>query len=81
MVKKQWQKKEVTLRLMGKKNDWLSFARQQQAEFYRNVGHYITNLQIDIKEIDAEIENILWKQKMLIAMSRRDIRYLRGLKS
>ena len=37
---------------------WLSFARQQ-AEFYRNSGHYITNLQIDIKEIDAEIENIL----------------------
>ena len=42
----------------GKENDWLSFARQQ-AEFYRNAGHYITNLQIDIKEIDAEIENIL----------------------
>ena len=42
----------------GKENDWLSFARQQ-AEFYRNARHYITNLQIDIKEIDAEIENIL----------------------
>ena len=42
----------------GKENDWLSFARQQ-AEFYRNAGHYITNLQIDIKEIDSEIENIL----------------------
>ena len=42
----------------GKENDWVSFARQQ-AEFYRNAGQYITNLQIDIKEIDAEIENIL----------------------
>ena len=42
----------------GKENDWLSFARQQ-AEFYRNAGQYITNLQIDIKEIDADIENIL----------------------
>ena len=42
----------------GKENDWVSFARQQ-AEFYRNAGQYITNLQIDIKEIDSEIENIL----------------------
>ncbi len=42
----------------GKANDWISFARQQ-AEFYRNAGQYITNLQIDIKEIDTEIENIL----------------------
>ena len=39
-------------------NDWVSFVRQQ-AEFYRNAGQYITNLQIDIKEIDADIENIL----------------------
>lgn len=42
----------------GKENDWLSFARQQ-AEFYRNAGQYITNLQIDIKEIEAEIEDTL----------------------
>ena len=42
----------------GKENDWISFARQQ-SEFYRNAGQYITNLQIDIKEIDTEIENIL----------------------
>lgn len=42
----------------GKENDWLSFARQQ-AEFYRNAGQYITNLQMDMKEIDAEIEDIL----------------------
>ena len=43
-----------------KDNDWVSFVRQQ-AEFYRNAGQYITNLQIDINEIDAEIENILLK--------------------
>lgn len=41
-----------------KENDWVLFARQQ-AEFYRNAGQYIINLQIDIKELDAEIENIL----------------------
>lgn len=41
-----------------KENDWLSFA-WQQAEFYRNAGQYITNLQMDMKEIDAEIEDIL----------------------
>lgn len=42
----------------GKENDWLSFAKQQ-AEFYQNAGQYITNLQIDLKEIDEEIEEIL----------------------
>ena len=42
----------------GKDNDWLSFARQQ-AEFYRNAECYINNLQLDIKEIDDEIEDIL----------------------
>ena len=42
----------------GKNNDWLSFARQQ-VEFYRNAGDYINNLQLDIKEIDENIENIL----------------------
>lgn len=42
----------------GKENDWLSFANQQ-AEFYRNAGQYIRNLQLDINEIDEEIENIL----------------------
>ena len=35
----------------GTENDWLSYARQQ-AEFYRNAGQYITNLQMDIREID-----------------------------
>lgn len=33
--------------------------QKQQAEFYRNAGQYITNLQIDIKEIEAEIEDIM----------------------
>lgn len=42
----------------GKENDWLSFARQQ-AEFYRNAGQYISNLQITVNEIDQEIEDIL----------------------
>ena len=42
----------------GKIIDWLSFAKQQ-AEFYRNVGQYIKNLQIDINEIDETIEDIL----------------------
>lgn len=42
----------------GKKNDWLLFARQQ-ADFYRNAGQYIRNLQMDIHEIDCEIEDIL----------------------
>ena len=42
----------------GKENNWLLFARRQ-AEFYRNAGQYITNLQITIKEIDQEIEDIL----------------------
>lgn len=51
--------KHVTL-FDEKDNNWVSFARQQ-AEFYRNAGQYITNLQIDINEIDVEIENILLK--------------------
>ena len=42
----------------GKENDWLSFARQQ-AEFYRNAGQFIFNLQMEITEIDHEIEEIL----------------------
>lgn len=42
----------------GKQNDWISFARQQ-AEFYRNAEQYITNIQLDIDEIDGEIEAIL----------------------
>lgn len=42
----------------GKQNDWLAFAKQQ-TEFYRNAGQYITNLQIEIREIDDEIEDIL----------------------
>lgn len=42
----------------GKENDWLAFAKQQ-AEFYRNAGQYISNLQLDIREINDEIEDIL----------------------
>ena len=42
----------------GRENDWLSFARQQ-AEFYRNAGQYIRNIQISLKEIDQEIEAVL----------------------
>lgn len=42
----------------GKENDWIAFARQQ-SEFYRNAGQYISNLQLDIREIDDEIEDIL----------------------
>ncbi len=44
----------------GKENDWLAFAKQQ-AEFYKNAGQYITNLQLDIRELEDEIEAILLK--------------------
>ena len=43
-----------------KENDWISFAKQQVA-FYRNARQYIINLQIDVKEIEDEIEEILLK--------------------
>lgn len=42
----------------GKENNWIAFAKEQ-AEFYRNAGKYIKNLQITICEIDQEIEGIL----------------------
>lgn len=42
----------------GKNNDWLEFARQQ-ADFYRNARQHMTNLKLDIAEIDNEIESIL----------------------
>lgn len=42
----------------GKDNDWLGFARQQ-VDFYRNAGQHMTNLRVDIAEIDDEIESIL----------------------
>lgn len=41
-----------------RENDWLAFARQQ-AEFYRNAGQYVSNLQMDINELDEAIEDIL----------------------
>lgn len=42
----------------GKQNDWISFAKQQ-AEFYKNAEQYITNIRLDIDEIDDEIEEIM----------------------
>lgn len=42
----------------GKENDWLQFAKRQ-AEFYRNAGQYISNLQDDLSLIDQKIERIL----------------------
>lgn len=42
----------------GKQNDWIFFAKQQ-AEFYKNAEQYITNIQLDIDEIDDEIEEIM----------------------
>lgn len=56
-AKEMMQEREYTP-FDGKENDWLSFARQQ-AEFYRNAGQYISNLQVDIRAIDDEIEEIL----------------------
>ena len=42
----------------GKENDWHTFARQQ-AEFYKNAEQYIANLQMEIRDIDGKIEEIL----------------------
>lgn len=42
----------------GKKNDWMAFA-MQQAEFYRNAGQYITNLRMDIEDIDNAIADLM----------------------
>lgn len=42
----------------GRENDWLAFARSQ-ADFYRNVYQYMTNLRLEISEIDEEIESVL----------------------
>lgn len=42
----------------GKDNDWLEFA-SQQADFNRNAGQHMTNLRVDIAEIDDEIEDIM----------------------
>lgn len=41
-----------------KQNDWMAFA-MQQAEFYRNAGQYIVNLQMDLDDIDNEIASLL----------------------
>lgn len=42
----------------GKQNDWIFFAKQQ-AEFYKNAEQYIANLQMEIRDIDGKIEEIL----------------------
>lgn len=44
----------------GKENDWMYFAKQQ-VEFYKHAGQYIKNLQIDLREIEEEIEDVLLK--------------------
>jgi hypothetical protein len=44
----------------NRENDWLGFARQQM-EFYQNAGQYMVNLQIEIREIDEKIEDVMEK--------------------
>lgn len=42
----------------NKKNDWLSFAREQM-EFYQSAGQYMINLKIKIEAIDVAIEAVM----------------------
>lgn len=42
----------------NKKNDWLSFAREQM-EFYQSAGQYMINLKIEIEAIDVAIEAVM----------------------
>lgn len=42
----------------GKENDWVGFIRNQMT-FFANVEQYITNLELDIRRLDDEIEEIL----------------------
>lgn len=42
----------------NRENDWLKFAKQQ-AEFYRNAPQYIDNLQLDLEDLDAKIEQTM----------------------
>ncbi len=63
----------------GKENDWLAFARQQ-AEFYRNAGQYISNLQLDIREIDDEIEDILCEAEDANCNVAQDYKVFKRLK-
>lgn len=44
--------------LDGREHDWLAFAKQQ-SEFYDNAKQYMINLQIDMDEIDAQIEDTM----------------------
>ena len=50
--------KETLKAIKGLKNDWMAFAIQQ-AEFYRNAGQYIANIQMDINEIDGAISDLM----------------------
>ena len=42
----------------NKDNDWLAFAAKQ-AEYYRNVKQYMVNIQLDIDDIDAKIDELM----------------------
>lgn len=42
----------------GKQNDWEQFARQQ-AQIYSDIPQYMLNLEMDIRQIDNTINNIL----------------------
>ena len=42
----------------GQKNNWLDFARQQEA-FYANAEQYLVNLQIRRDELEDELEQVL----------------------
>lgn len=63
----------------GKENDWLSFARRQ-AEFYRNAEQYVTNLKIDIKELEEEIEKVLLEMEAVNCNVTQGYKVFRKLK-
>ena len=55
-IQMEYEKKETPFD--GKENDWLDFARKQ-AEFYENANQYITNLEIEIDEIDNAVAALM----------------------
>ncbi|MGN0513450.1 MAG: hypothetical protein ACI4GD_04155 [Lachnospiraceae bacterium] len=63
----------------GRNNNWLDFARQQ-AGFYRNAGQYITNLLLDIENIDREIEETLKSMEDLNCNVAQGYKVFRKLK-